>query len=337
MPSLNPKTPNTSHAPIIKGAPRKVLTDIAFSSDAGLEAKRQIRVTAASGKSDRTGDIVMTAGINLKDYAKNPIVLWAHDHQGLPVAKAVEFGIVAGKLEMIFEFATKEIYEFADTVYKLVKGGFLKGVSIGARVKEAEWITDAATGDIIGRRFLALDLLEVSIVPIPADSKALITAVKSGAVSSEDMEECLAKSFDTPLDFSEGNPVSIDTSSDSLDEEETEVTKAELDNLNTRIAGLEDLVKSLTPGSEAVTLSARIGAIESLIQAGQKHATDSQSRIMESLDSVVKSLASGKAPDVDALTHALKGITPTADKDGDGAGKLMALITNMSTKLSAPR
>lgn len=227
---------------------RKLLSDIEFASDAGLEAKRQIRVTAASGKADRSGDIVSVKGIELDNFRKNPIILWSHDHYGLPIAKAVEMSVVNGKLEMLLEFATKEMYEFADTVYKLVKGGFLKGVSIGARVLEAEWIVNEDE-EIIGRKFNRLELLELSVVPIPADSKALITAVKSGAITCEDMEDCLAKTFDAPLDFSRENRVESNTEGSSTEEIE-DVEK--LAALEKRITELEATLVAMSAASTDV-------------------------------------------------------------------------------------
>lgn len=227
---------------------RKLLSDIEFASDAGLEAKRQIRVTAASGKADRSGDIVSVKGIDLDNFRKNPIILWSHDHYGLPIAKAVEMSVESGKLVMLLEFATKEMYEFADTVYKLVKGGFLKGVSIGARVLEAEWIVNEDE-EIIGRKFNRLELLELSVVPIPADSKALITAVKSGAITCEDMEDCLAKTFDAPLDFSRENRVESNTEGSSTEEIE-DVEK--LAALEKRITELEATLVAMSAASTDV-------------------------------------------------------------------------------------
>ena len=242
-------------APELNKTHRKLLNDIEFASDASLSEKRQIVVTAASGKSDRSGDIVKVDGIDLENFKKNPIILWAHDHYGLPVAKAVDMVVEKGKLVMTLEFATAEMYAFADTVYKLVKGGFLKGVSIGARVLDAEWIVDD-NEEIIGRKFNKLELLELSIVPIPADSKALITAVKSGAISCEDMEECLAKSFDAPLDFPTQNPV-----------ESTTVEENTVDiYLEARIKSLEEKLSSLsTQSDDAKKLASSVESVMQLL------------------------------------------------------------------------
>lgn len=253
MPKLNKK----DIAAEISKVHRKLLSDLEFSTDKSLEDKRQIRVIAASGKADRTGDIVNVEGIELGNFKKNPIILWGHDHYGLPVAKAVEAGVVDGKLQMVLEFATKEIYEFADTVYKLVKGGFLKGVSIGARVLDAEWMFDD-DDNIIGRKFNKLELLELSIVAIPADSKALITAVKSGAISCTDMELCLEKSFEASLDST--NDFSVESTTDSSSTEEIDMEK--LAALEKRIAELEaQLAKANASGEQSQKLASSIESV----------------------------------------------------------------------------
>jgi len=265
---------------------RKLLSDLEFASDEGLEAKRQIRVTAASGKADRTGDIVVIDGIELANYKKNPIILWAHDHYGLPIAKAVDMGVENGKLVMLLEFATKEIYEFADTVYKLVKGGFLKGVSIGARVLDAEWILDDDE-EIIGRKFNKLELLELSVVPIPADSKALITAVKSGAITCEDMEECLAKTFDAPLDLPVENAVQSNTDGVSPYEEFIEMEK--LAALEKRITDLEATIAAMVKASaDAHSMQSAMEPILAglLSKMGVKGEGDVQSRVLSLLETM---------------------------------------------------
>jgi HK97 family phage prohead protease len=232
---------------------RKLLTSEILKGDSSLAEKRQIRVTAASGKGDRQGDIVKVDGIDLSNYKKNSVVLYGHDHYGLPIAKAVDMGIVNGKLEMTFEFADAETYAFADTVYRLVKGGFLKGVSIGARVIEADWIRDDDER-IIGRKYNKLELLEVSVVAIPADSKALITAVKSGAVTEAEFEEYMSKSFEATLDMPTENQVQVNTVGSSPEEDE-DAMKEEIAALTKRIEALETLLKAQSAASETAAKS----------------------------------------------------------------------------------
>jgi HK97 family phage prohead protease len=235
---------------------RKLFSEIVvMAQEKSLAEKRQIRVIAASGKGDRQGDIVKVDGIDLTNYKKNPLVLWAHDSMALPIGKCVEMFINAkNQLEMIFEFADAETYAFADTVYRLILKGFIKGVSIGARVREAEWIKND-DNQIIGRLYKALELLEVSIVPVPADSKALITAVKSGAVSDLEFEEYLSKSLDVPLDLSSENPVSINTDAVKEKSEDDPEMKAQLEALEKRLAALEELAKASAAKGDAAQKS----------------------------------------------------------------------------------
>jgi len=271
---------------------RKVLGEIEFASDAGLEEKRQIRVIAASGRADRTGDIVNVDGIELANYKKNPIILWAHDHYGLPIARAVDIRVESGKLTMLLEFAPKEVYEFADTVYKLVKGGFLKGVSIGARVLEAEWILDK-NEEIIGRKFNKLELLELSVVAIPADSKALITAVKSGRVACTDLEACLEKTFDAPLDFLESHHVESNTHSvPPYEETDMGMDTGKIALLEQRVADLELLLKTAQAKS-AEEGAAMAGTMEKLLgpmldKLGVKGTGDLQSRVLSMIESMTQ-------------------------------------------------
>ncbi len=312
MPNLSPK-----NELIQKRIQRRVLSDITFAAGKDL-ADRQIRVIAASGKTDRTGDVVAIEGITLKNYKKNPIVLWAHDHSGLPVAKCVSMDTADGQLVMVFEFATSEEYAFADTVYKLIKGGYLKGVSIGAQVLAAEWLKDSQD-NIIGRKYTALDLLEVSVVPIPADSKALITAVKSGAVACEEFEECLAKSFEAPLDFTEEN--AVDLSLRSFPEVVTPTTEPTEEEVDKEIQkAFED----------------RIAALEAQLQAPSESSTKLASALQGVLLTLSAGMKGGAAPNVQDLKEQVEAAAAGTPAE-EMTAKLFGMIDGMTTKLSTSR
>jgi len=297
---------------VIKGIQRKILTDITFASDDDLKAKRQIRVIAASGRADRVGDIVKIDGIEYENYMKNPVILWAHDHYALPVGKAVGVENNKGKLVMTIQFATAEEYAFADTVYRMVLGGYLNGVSIGARVKEAEYIKDE-DGHIVGRKFTSLELLELSVVPIPADSKALVTAVKSGSVSSEEFEECFTKTLEAPLDLPNENAVQIKTDDgESLSAEEEALMKEQIAQLEKRIAELEVLVKSASDqGAEA---KKTMDAVQTLF------------------GNLASQMTTKKVPDVSALTQGLPD-----GKGSDIIKQAFSMLEAMQGKLNASR
>lgn len=289
---------------------RKLLAGVEHASDSKLAEKRQVRVIAASGRADRVGDIVKIDGIKLDNYKKNPVVLYGHDHYSLPVAKAVEMGVVNGRLEMVFEFADAETYAFADTVYKLLTKGFLKGVSIGARVLEAEWIRDDDER-IVGRQYNSLELLEVSVVAIPADSKALVTAVKSGSVSEEEIAEVMAKSFDLPLDNDMENHVEPNTEGSSpVPDEEDTLMKERIAELEKRLMAIEALIKASHE-----------------VQATQKSALDG---VVEAMALLKGQAATSQKPDMAAISAAFDKLP---GQSGAIAKQMLGMLDGMLNRV----
>lgn len=123
---------------------------------------------------DRDSDILTASGANLSDYEKNPVVLYAHNYQELPVAKAIEIQVIDGiGLRARFQFPERGVSEKADTVHRLWAGGFLNATSVGFQPKQVEPLGNG------GMRFKEWDLLEFSIVPVPANAGALRLAAKA--------------------------------------------------------------------------------------------------------------------------------------------------------------
>lgn len=120
---------------------------------------------------DRYQESIDTEGITTKNYMNNPVVLYGHDYQGLPIGKALKLtkqkDDTGKKTSMVarFQLAVQE-YPFAATVADMIKGGFLNAVSIGGVV--TSWSDD-------WRTILGMDMVEFSVVPVPANPGAIIT------------------------------------------------------------------------------------------------------------------------------------------------------------------
>lgn len=140
---------------------------------AGVE--RTLQFTISSPVVDRDNDTIDGKGWQIANYLKNPVVLWAHDYKGLPVAKSQRVWLEDGKLKSITEFASADLYPFADTVYRMVKAGFLNATSVGFAPDDYELDEDRR-----GVNFKKQDLLEYSIVPVPSNPEALIEARDAG-------------------------------------------------------------------------------------------------------------------------------------------------------------
>lgn len=133
---------------------------------------RSLRFVISTAAVDRDNDTVAPTGWKLDNYKRNPVVLWAHDYSSLPVAKATGIGIEGGSLKADTQFAD---YPFAETVFRLLKGGFLNATSVGFAPK-----TYKINEERMGLDFEEQELLEFSIVPVPANPEALIEARAAG-------------------------------------------------------------------------------------------------------------------------------------------------------------
>lgn len=147
---------------------------------------------------DRQGDIVRAAGAQLENYLRNPVVLWAHDYSQPPVARALSVEIIPGVgLKSTFQFPEWGVSEQADTVRRLWAGGFLNATSIGFIPMSMTPIDpDRQWGP---QDITSWEMLEYSVVPVPANQNALRLAMKSLAGSEEKRGRVLSASNEKRL------------------------------------------------------------------------------------------------------------------------------------------
>lgn len=116
---------------------------------------------------DRTGENIVTTGVDPSTWEKTGMpVLYGHDYSGLPIGKGLSWKSFKNKMSSRFQLAVEE-YPFAATVAAMIKGGYLNSVSIGGIVKK--WSEDYLT-------IVEMEMVEFSVVPIPANPSALITS-----------------------------------------------------------------------------------------------------------------------------------------------------------------
>jgi HK97 family phage prohead protease len=131
-----------------------------------------VRFTFSDGGVDRMGDTINPEGWDLRQYLTNPVVLWAHDSSQPPIGRAKNVRVEAWRLLGDIEFAGKDVYEFADQIFRLVKGGWLNAVSVGFTPRDYTFRKDPARQG--GIDFHKQKFMEVSIVPVPALPTALV-------------------------------------------------------------------------------------------------------------------------------------------------------------------
>ena len=77
-----------------------------------------------------------------------------------------------------------EEYPFAATVAALIKGGYLNATSIGGIVRQ--WSDDYKT-------IQEMEMLEFSVVPVPANQEALMTSRSLKEMTGKDIETIRAE------------------------------------------------------------------------------------------------------------------------------------------------
>lgn len=130
---------------------------------------------------------VLTSGIDLTDFLKNPIALWNHnrafrgmEEEVLPIGVWKDPKKEGGKLVMTFVADDED--EFAQKIGRKVEKGFLRACSIG--LEPIEWSDDpryllpGQTRSTVTR----CKLKEVSIVDLPANKNAVALYSGDGAI-----------------------------------------------------------------------------------------------------------------------------------------------------------
>tara|TARA_Y100000593_G_C4298466_1_gene331990 strand:+ start:948 stop:1748 length:801 start_codon:yes stop_codon:yes gene_type:complete len=132
-----------------------------------------VSFVASTASPDRYGDVIDQRGWDTTAYNKNPVVLLNHDSSELPIGKG-NVSIKNGQLVIDVEFDDQD--PKAQEVKRKSQAGFLNAVSVGFRPLESvsrfQLSKDNPHYGQKGTYFSKAELLEVSIVTIPANGEA---------------------------------------------------------------------------------------------------------------------------------------------------------------------
>lgn len=133
-------------------------------------------LVASTPTADRDRDRVMTRGLELGNFLKNPVLMFGHNYQEpwALIGKVADFQIDDSGFRIQPEFREPAYDSDPMHVIKaLWEAGYLKAASIGFNPMEGK------PNEIGGMDITKAELLEVSIVPIPANQEALRRAIKA--------------------------------------------------------------------------------------------------------------------------------------------------------------
>ena len=145
------------------------------------EEEHTISAVFSTADVDRSEEVIDQKGWILDEYLTNPVILFAHDHYQPAVAKTISIGINSkNELEGVVKFAVEE-YPFAQILFNLYKGGYMRAFSVGFSNIENEVVDDVM---ILKKN----KLYEISVVNVGANAMAL---------AKNSLAEARAKGLDT--------------------------------------------------------------------------------------------------------------------------------------------
>jgi len=190
------------------------------------EEDRVLEFVASSPKVDRDNEVIESGAFDLKNFRKNPCVLWSHIYSQPPIARSKKtWTDEDGKLRFKPEFPEEGDYPFADTIYKLAKAGFIKMCSVGfipISFRYGEGTNEPY------RTYEKVELLEISLASVGTNPEAL----QANCVKAIDQKVITKSEYDELLDMlkkvSEKEEEPQDEITDGDEEEYGELIEKEL-------------------------------------------------------------------------------------------------------------
>lgn len=201
-----------------------------FHVKAGIEkADGRLVAVASTASEDRHGEIVSVEGWDIKNFKKNPVLQWAHDHTepAIGVAKNIKVEGTGKKARLTFEPVFHDFTEKAKALKAMVEEGILNSFSVGFRPLEMD-----------GNMYTKQELLEISLVNVPANADARMLAYK--ALES--------KGLDTTVI---GEVKSWEGAGEATSAPTTEQLQAQVKDLQNKYEDLVKGVKSLDPSGRS--------------------------------------------------------------------------------------
>ncbi len=145
------------------------------------DGARTATFVASDESVDRYGDIIRASGWDLSHFKQNPVLLFGHDSSKVPVGRVTDIGVEGTRLIATAEFRAEGKSAEADDVYDALQTGFLNAVSVGflpTSTPNPIWAADDLRHEKwpTGYEFTSQELLELSVVPVPANPQALALA-----------------------------------------------------------------------------------------------------------------------------------------------------------------
>lgn len=138
----------------------------------GAVEDRTITFRMSDESVDRDNDILVAAGWKLDNFRKNPVFQPMHESREFPLGRFERVWVADKELLGTVRFADEGTSDAADLAYRLYKQGIMNAVSVSFSAEKGDY----EENEHGGYTYNALELLECSAVPVPANPNALAIA-----------------------------------------------------------------------------------------------------------------------------------------------------------------
>jgi HK97 family phage major capsid protein/HK97 family phage prohead protease len=273
---------------VIAGAAARAAADAALGREHWAKATQDeadpFRFIVSTEAVDRMGDVILLSGWRLANFKKNPIALFQHN-ASMPIGRwediKAEGDALTARLVMA-EFGTSPMI---NTIRSLLEQRILRACSVGFRALKVEPLEGSTVGGLL---FKEQELLEISVVSIPANQQALSVA-RSFHLSSPDMARLFA-----PSGNRQPEPPIATTRGDAAPTVPTKGTPA-MSRLADKIAAREAEVAALR--DDITTLAGGDETAEVLVQIEEKQAAlEGATKALDTLRRAQAAIAASAAP-----------------------------------------
>jgi HK97 family phage prohead protease len=149
---------------------------LGFVDRSALSDDSPLRVVMASEGRMADGIDLRMSGARLERYRGNPVLGYGHSYYGrmnLPIGRTMPESLMVEGSQLMGALDFDPEDEFAMQVERKMRAGYLSAVSIGFDVTEWENEADSYWRGGVATQW---ELTELSVVPVPMDASALVTA-----------------------------------------------------------------------------------------------------------------------------------------------------------------
>lgn len=268
-----------------------------------IKGKGEFEVIATTDSIDRDGEILTTEGWEFDNYMLNPVILWSHQLDSLPLGAVTNLRVDNNKVIVNGVFADTEE---GQKVRKLYEDGILRTVSVGYIPKQRQ-----------GIEITVKELYEVSFVSVPANTDAMdarkrkaIKTVEEMIIASAKKDVTTDETPETTTDEDKEPPVETPAEVPEDKERVADIVES-VDNTDKADKGINKAVTAVYPkSSETVNTQAKANQVD--VKSGRVLSSKNIAAIQETISEIAVCMTG-----MQKCSNMLQAIIDSASNDKD--------------------